>query len=66
MDTQQQVIEKWLTVRKVAELLDSSESTIRREIKAGKLRAFQVGKLIKIKWHDFLKYEQECQIRPLK
>ena len=57
---------KWMSLRKVAELLDTSESTVRREIKAGRLRAYKIGKLIKIAREDFLDYERRCQVRPLK
>ena len=36
--------ERVLTLEQVAELLDVSERTIMRQIKAGKLKAFKVGK----------------------
>jgi excisionase family DNA binding protein len=67
MNTHQQVIEreKWLTVRRVAELLDMSESGVRREIRAGRLSAYRFGKLIKITWADFLKYRDSCLISGL-
>lgn len=67
MNTQQQVIEceKWLTVRRVAELLDMSESGIRREIRAGRLRAYKFSKLIRITESDFLQYKKSCLISGL-
>jgi excisionase family DNA binding protein len=57
--------EKWLTVRRVAELLDMSESGVRREIRAGRLKAYRFGKLIKIAEIDFLKYRDSCLISGL-
>ena len=67
MNIHQQVIEceKWLTVRRVAELLDMSESGVRREIRANRIRAYRFGKLIKITWVDFLKYRDSCLISGL-
>ncbi|MEW5804610.1 MAG: helix-turn-helix domain-containing protein [bacterium] len=64
MTTQQIITEKWLTVPSVARRLDMSESSVRREIKSGRLRAYKFGKLIKILESDVLVYRESCIVCP--
>jgi excisionase family DNA binding protein len=60
--TQIAVRERWLVIQDVARKLDMSESSVRREIKLGRLTAYRFGKIIKISEGDFLKYRENCII----
>jgi excisionase family DNA binding protein len=64
MNTHQQIIERerWLTIRDIAKRLDMGESSVRREIRAGRLRAYRFGKIIKVLEADFLMYRKSCLI----
>ena len=64
MNTYQQVIERerWLTIRDIAKRLDMGESSVRREVKAGRLKAYRFGKIIKVSEADFLEYRESCLI----
>jgi hypothetical protein len=65
MFEQQPVREKWLVILDIARRLDMSPSSVRREIKLGRLKAYRFGKIIKILESDFFKYRQNCVISEL-
>jgi putative molybdopterin biosynthesis protein len=46
----------WLNVRQVAERLEVTERTVYRLVKSGQLRAYRIGRLLKIHPEDFDDY----------
>lgn len=48
--------EKALSLQAVAERLDISDETARREIEAGKLKAYRIGRQWRVFEADFLDY----------
>ena len=55
---------KWVTVREVAEHLDTSKPTIYRLVRNGILSAIRIKKCIRILREDVLNYESRIKIRP--
>jgi excisionase family DNA binding protein len=48
--------EPLMTVKKVAEKMDSSEKTVRRRIAAGELPVIRDGRMIRIRPGDYRRY----------
>lgn len=44
--------EQWLSIRKAAELWDTSQDTIRRAIARGDLASYRYGRVIRVKAAD--------------
>lgn len=55
---------KVLSLEEVAKLLGVSERTIRREVKAGKLRAFRVGSQLRFRPESVDEYMKNQEIAP--
>lgn len=55
---------KILSLEEVAKLLGVSERTIRREVNAGKLRAFKVGSQMRFKSEAVEEYMRNQEISP--
>lgn len=54
----------FLSLEEVAKMLKVSERTVQREVKAGKLKAFRVGRALRFRLDAVEAYVQEQEIAP--
>lgn len=57
-----QINEKFLTAREIADLLRVDIMTIYRYIKAGKIKAYKIGKEFRINKDDFIKFVEKSKV----
>ena len=57
---------KYLTLEQVAKLLGVSERTVMRQIKAGRLKAFKVGRSLRFEEDAIQEYVKHQQVTPEK
>ena len=58
------VTETILDLEEVAKMLKVSERTVQREVTAGKLRAFRVGRSLRFRLTDVEKYMERQEVSP--
>ncbi len=54
----------WMSTDEVAHRLGVATKTVYRLIDRGELRAFRIGRVIRLKSGDVEAYEASCEIRP--
>jgi excisionase family DNA binding protein len=64
-DDPQAALEPLLTVRQIADATDFDARSVRRWIKAGRLKAIRLGRRLRIRPADFLKFLEENEANKL-
>lgn len=58
------MVDKFLSLEEVAKMLDVSERTVAREVKAGRLRAFKIGRMLRFKPEAIEEYAKNQEVGP--
>ncbi len=58
------MLQEVMDIEEVAKFLKVSERTVLREIKAGKIKAFRVGRSLRFKREEVEKYMQSQEVHP--